>query len=83
MQESFTCDNITEPGPVASTNSSGLPFGIVAAIGAAILAAVVIATVTEPSAARIQPAITNTNTIIKYSYLFLKTKLYVPRTHKL
>src|SRR5206468_8606085 len=54
--ESFTCDSTSDPAPVASTNSSGEVPVVAAAIGATIPAAVVIATVAEPVATRINAA---------------------------
>ena len=54
--ESFTCDSISEPAPVASTNSSGVVPGVAAAMGATMPAAVVIATVAEPVATRMRAA---------------------------
>src|SRR4051812_18902282 len=56
---SLTCDSISAPDPVASTSSSALVPGVATAIGATIPAAVVIATVAEPVATRINPATTH------------------------
>src|SRR5258705_1625937 len=53
---SFTCDNTSEPAPVASTSSSGDVPGVAAAMGATIPALVVIATVAEPVATRMSAA---------------------------
>src|SRR5476649_638191 len=53
---SFTCDNTSEPAPVASTSSSACVPGVAIAIGATIPAAVVIATVADPVATRISAA---------------------------
>src|SRR3954469_5370453 len=55
--ESLTCDSTSDPAPVASTSSSAFVPGSAAAIGATIPAAVVIATVADPVAMRINAAI--------------------------
>ena len=50
---SFTCERISEPGPVVSTSSSGrTPSAAAFAIGATMPEAVAIATVAEPVAIR-------------------------------
>ncbi|MCY1223106.1 hypothetical protein D9M68_742950 [compost metagenome] len=59
---SFTCDRISEPAPVVSTSSSGRVPGTLAAIGATMPAAVVMATVAEPVAMRIITATSQPST---------------------
>src|SRR5471032_420615 len=59
---SFTCEKISEPEPVASTSNSGSAWmPPAAAIGATIPQAVVIATVAEPVARRINAATSQPN----------------------
>src|SRR5437868_10971287 len=58
---SFTCERISEPAPVVSTSSSGRVPGTLAAMGATMPAAVVMATVAEPVAMRISTATSQPN----------------------
>ena len=59
---SFTWENINDPAPVTMTSSSRLTPDIFAIIGDTIPAAVVSATVAEPVAIRISPAIKKART---------------------
>lgn len=59
---SFTCENINDPAPVTITSNSRFTPVIFFTIGATIPAAVVNATVADPVAIRINPAIRNAKT---------------------
>src|SRR5881397_2377661 len=65
---SFTCESMSEPAPVASTSSSACAPDV-AAIGATIPAAVVIATVAEPVATRMSVAIVHARRVGDASHL--------------
>ncbi|MNP58761.1 hypothetical protein D3C76_1537040 [compost metagenome] len=60
---SFTCDRISEPAPVASTNSSRFTPGTRSITGATIPAPVMVATVAEPVAMRITAATSHASMI--------------------
>ena len=60
---SLTCDAASDPAPIATTSSSRFVPGAASAIGATRLAAVVIATVAEPTDTRSSTAATQPSTI--------------------